>query len=41
METLYQHQMRPRIYFTMDMGWTTNHWYDQKNKNKAINNRKN
>lgn len=37
MESLYQHQLRPKVYYTSDKGWTTDHWYSQKNKNKEIN----
>jgi len=35
METLHQHLLRPKIYYVMGLGWTTDKWYDQ-GENKRI-----
>ncbi len=36
METLYQHQLRPRIYFETGNGWHTDRWFDQRIKKENI-----
>lgn len=34
MDTLHSHLTRPRIYYTMGLGWTTDRWYDQGENHK-------
>lgn len=41
METMHQHQLRPKIYYIMGLGWTSDRWYDQGTDNKKINNKLN
>lgn len=36
MKTLYPHQLRPRVYFTLGFGWNTDKLYDQRLKTKKI-----
>jgi len=36
MKKLYQHQLRPRVYFTLGFGWSTDRLYDQKSHSKKI-----
>ena len=40
METLHPHQLRPRIYFELGIGWNTDWLYDLKLKNNTKNNKK-
>lgn len=36
MKNLHQHQLRPRVYFTLGFGWNTDRLYDQRLKSKNI-----
>jgi hypothetical protein len=36
MKTLYPHQLKPRLYFTLGFGWNTDKLYDQRLKSKKI-----
>jgi hypothetical protein len=38
MRTLYPHQLRPRIYFTLGFGWKTNRMFDSISKNRNTDN---
>ena len=38
METLYPHQLRPRIYYQIGYGWRTDWLYDLKYNNSTNNN---
>jgi len=36
MKTLYPHQLRPRVYFTLGFGWHTDLTYDDRLKTKKV-----
>lgn len=36
METLQSHLLRPKIYYRIGFGWSTDRWFDQKTKRNKI-----
>ena len=39
METLHQHQIKPRVYYQIGSGWITDRMYHQKIENKTTKNK--